>query len=411
MQHGLFRTARLALCFAPPLLVACSGASDPSSAELLIPMQPVTEAPVSGVVEVSDAPGAPSLTLDTTLTFAVGAAYPTDFLALLPAPLYASCGMLEGAVTWGEITGSTDAVVAALDGARLALTVRGPGSAQIVLRGEMVVSEATGCEVPVDVPLPFELRVATRAVIPSDARVEVPARCADAVEARVAAQSFGSPMEPFQLALLDDAGERMYLANATPEAPVDVRVRGDFSQALVDDPPATLSQLAFPATAGVVEIAPLAGTPLRVEVVDAARVTDIDVAFQLAGTAAGPIPLESGATYGADGWNRVENWIAPMVEETWVGSDALCSAPSLAWFQLRSLTPAACQTVPVPADHFGGTGGKRHLLYGDGTNTAAQLEADGTCTLTLEAPGVANGSGLERSLSASFANVALLDDL
>jgi hypothetical protein len=411
MHHGLFRTARFTLCFAPALLVACSGASDPSEVELVLPMQPVDEGPLSGVVEVSETPGAPSLTLDTALTFAVGGAYPTEFVALLPAPLYASCGMLEGAVTWDEITGSSDAVEAALDDAsRLALTVRGPGSAQIVLSGEMVVSEPFGCEVPVDVPVPFELRIATRAVIPSGARVEVPERCANAVEARVAAQPFGSRMEQFQLALLDDAGERMYVANATEGAPVDVRVRGTFSQALVDDPPATLSELAFPATPGEVEIAPLAGTPLRVEVVDAARVTDIDVTFHLAGPAAGSIPLESGASYGADGWNQVDNWIAPMVDETRVGADALCSPPALAWFQLRSLTPAACQTVPVPGDHFGGTGGKRHFLDGDGTNTAAQLEADGTCTLSLEAPGFTNGKGLARLLSASFTNVDQLDD-
>jgi hypothetical protein len=400
--------ARVSLRCAPALLVACSSASDP--VEVVLPMQPVSEGRLTGVVEVSGAAGAPTLALDTSLTFAIGPEYPSTFTASMPTQLYAPCGMLEGTSTWREISGSSDAIQATLDDtARLQLEVRGPGSADIVLAGELVLQEPTGCDLPIETPLPFELRVASRAVVPSGARVEVPSRCADAIEARVAT-SVALLGEPFELALVDDAGEPVHVDNAAPGAQMEVRVRGEFAPEVVEDPPATVAELAFPATAGVVEIAPVGGAPLSVEVIDAGRVTDIEVTFQLAGTAAGPVLLESGASYGAEGWNRTANWIAPMVDATRVGADALCSPPTTAWFVLRSLTPAACHTVPVPASHMGGSGGKRHTLIGDGTNTAAQLAIDGTCTLTLEAPGAAGGAGLVRSLSASFANVHMLDD-
>jgi hypothetical protein len=164
--------------------------------------------------------------------------------------------------------------------------------------------------------------------------------------------------------------------------------------------------MTFSSTKGPIEFVPALGAPLVIEVVDAWQISGAEIQFQLAGMASGPVLLEDGLVYGEDGWRRVANRIAPMVQNTFVGTDPLCSPPPTDRFELTSLTPEVCAVVPLPSEEIG----KKGELYGDSLGQGATLLQDGTCSLTLSLPGFAQGAGLTNSLAVTFQNTAELHD-
>lgn len=367
--------------------------------EIVIPMRPVDEGILYGVAVLDDAQAVPRARIDATLTLAVGDGYPTRFRATLPQPLYASCGMLEGELTIAALSGGTDAISAERTDTGAALTVHTVGTADLSLAAEITLTEPSGCDLPVGTPIALDVRVAVNAVQPVATAFSLPPGCDTDVPLVAPSATAG-----FRVAILDRTGTPVHVANAAPDAQVALPLLGSFAAAHGE--PASLAEWIAPSAAGEVEIVPALGDPLRLEVVDAEAITGIDVEFQLAG-AKGPVPLEPDATYGEAGWSLDNNRIAPRVHELRIGDVALCSAPDPSWFQLASLTPAICEVVT-----WGPSDAKIEAWAFDGASTgqAARLTQDGTCSLALNAPAFAPGTGLPASLSATFHNVGDLRD-
>jgi hypothetical protein len=111
------------------------------------------------------------------------------------------------------------------------------------------------------------------------------------------------------------------------------------------------------------------------------------------------------ANYDAGGWGRKRNRVEPRVMGTYVGSDPLCSAPAHAWFTFTSATPTVCPTMPVSLPAEGS-----YLFDGVSVGHGSRFDADGTCSLSVQAPDFGGGAGYAQTLTFDVVNVAALDD-
>jgi hypothetical protein len=396
--------------FALTLLAsACDGTHDgdptesppgPRVAEIVIPMQPRTEGtlPAWDLIEIVESDDGPGLRLDSRLDLAVGQGYPTRFAARFPQPMWSSCGLLEGEVSALVSSAGSDAVVAESLGDGIGLVVAAEGAADLVIRASFTLTRASACDLPVETAIPLDVHVAVRAIRPADVAFDLPYGCdGDAVRVAPSTQvsgqgTFASP-SAFRAAILDEAGERTFVANAAPEAQTTVRLRGTFEAANAS--PASLAEWIAPPWPSEVEVSADLGEPLWIDVVDAGRVTAATVGFQIPGGKL-PMTIDDGATYG--GWGTELNRILPVVSDVEADETLLCSGPSAAWFQLESATPAVCEIVQwSPVDG---------MVDGHPTGEAARLRRDGACTLTLRALEIPSAVGLPAAVSATFRDVA-----
>jgi len=368
----------------------------PSVSTLVIPMRPRTELELSTVLELVEEDGGPRLQFATRLDLARGEGYPDVLTVSLPSSWWATCGPVEGALSLASLEGSTDAVgVELADEATMVVRGHAEGAASIIGAGSITLDEEA-CAVPAGTTLPVDLSL-TIAVRPADdARIEGPHRGCDGPIAVGADPSTEGNW--FTAQLLDREGEPFQAANAEPDAQVSVELHGAFEAEHAE--PDVLARWVVPSEPGEVEIVPAFGQPRTVEVVEAEAIVAATVQFQLAGTASGPLVLESGERYGEGGWGRAANRIAPIVVDADTDRGPLCSSPATAWFQLESLTPQVCTIVELPRD----AGPDGYTFFGARTGQAARLVTAGTCTLSLDAPDVAAEAGFPLRLSAEFAD-------
>ncbi|MEM6995581.1 MAG: hypothetical protein AAF721_34035, partial [Myxococcota bacterium] len=352
----------------------------PPVPEITIPMRPRASGELYAVPTLDD-DGGPRMRLDASLTLAVADGYPAEFTAALPERWVATCGPGVGAIRLASpsITGDAVSVIQA-DPATLVLADYRPGaSTRIVADGELTLDEDS-CGYPsgTTVAVEFTLSVTTRAI--GGSRIEPP--CAEpviiATSARYGAVELGQSAW-FSAHLLDVDDEPLFVDNAEPDAQVDVHVRGalDAGHAAPDH----LGVWVAPSRAGVVEITPLGGPTLAVDVAGAERVTGATLNFQVAGVFAEPLVVQDGGDYGS--WARKANCVAAMVQSMTVDERPLCSQPDPTWFDLRSETAAQCSIVDLP--HPGALA-EDYLLFGDRIGRAARLDRDGTCALVVDAP-------------------------
>lgn len=373
----------------------------PAVTEIVIPMRPRTGG-VLGVTPVLKDIDGPRLHFDSSLTLAVGEGFEEQYTASVAPQWWGTCGSGSGEIrldsletTSGEITGTL------LDGATIELSnFAEPGVAQLVSRGEVTLDEAS-CGYPAGTVVAVNLSLSVTSKSVATTRIERP--CAGPVVIAPASTRAASLFDRwFSVSLVDEAGETFFVDNAESDAQATVRLRGQFDAAHAE--PTSLSVWIAPSTPGWVEIEPEGGEPLAVDVVDASRITDADLEFQIAGAAAGPLTVVDGQSY--TGWARAANRLAPMVMQLWVGEQALCSEPDPRWFDLQTTTPTTCSIVDLPSvDDSDG-----YQLYGNRIGQAAHLDRDGVCGLTVDAPGVDAAAQFPRTFAATFDNVESLLD-
>ncbi|MBL4689112.1 MAG: hypothetical protein JKY37_31255 [Nannocystaceae bacterium] len=377
----------------------------PPVEQIVIPMRPVESNELhGGVPAIVETAEGPRLTMDAFTTLALGDRYPSEFTATLSASRRATCGPIEGPVTLTRLTSvedgpGSDAVTVALDGsAAISFTTHSPGRHVLVGEGTVTLTE-DACGHPAGTTLPFDLGLTTVVIPANAARIKQPCSSGDSGSVEVAPSSHVSSLafsRWFSPTLVDETGESVVVDNADPDAQVTVRMYGTFDAGHAS--PASLSEWITPSRVGVVDIVPDFGEPTVVDVVELSRVTAVSIEFQLAGFAAGPLTLENGAVYGEDGWARVGNRVAPMVQELRTDQGVLCSGPSPGWFSLDTMTPDVCKIVDLGSS-LRSTG--PYLLHGDQIGHAARLEKAGVCSLAVRAPGLSASIALP-TLEATF---------
>lgn len=382
--------------------------NEPMVAEIVIPMRPRESGELYGTPQLVESADGPRMQLMAISHLALGEGYPRDFTATVPRRFFASCGIGEGSIALTQLGGDSEVVTAQL-ASPTAIELRARSAGHTILTGSGTVSlETEWCDLPAGSTLPFDLEVTLAIERAENARIEPPCPTAGTPVAPSSRASEAYNWSWFSATLVDEAGQGYLADNAEPDAQVSVTLHGSF------DPdhaaPSTLTEWITPPRPGPVEIVPAFGEPLTVEVVEPARITDIELEFQLAGTASGPTTLADDETYGAQGWGRAANRIAPMIiDALHTDPGPLCSAPSTAWFDLESLTPEICSIVDLPALEQGLADG--YTLFGDRTGQAARLEQAGTCALVLHAPMPFAEDEVLATLTADFADPTGLHEL
>lgn len=353
-----------------------------------IPMQPVTSATLTDVPTLEDG----VLTFDASLTLARGEGYPRSFTATMSSAQWAPCGMFDAEFDFGapEHFDDGSGTQISLNDDEFVVEVGEPGVTTLRSRGTATLT-TEGCDTPAGttVELEFGLTVYVRDAI--DSTLEGP--CGEQPWLLAPGASMSANDFTWIRASLRDEEGTFYANNAAQDAQVSLRLHGSFEAQHAT--PASFSSWIPPLVPGPIEVVPAFGDSAQIEVVGAEAITDVDVQFQIAGTAGGGFPIVDGESYGPGGYARSANRAIPGIGTITVGERPLCSAPSQSWFQLETRTPDVCEIVP----HEG-----EYLFSGDTPGSAGRLLRDGTCTLELSTP-----AGTHR-VSSTFSNVeALLD--
>ena len=352
-----------------------------------IPMQPVSSATLYDVPTLEDG----LLTVDTSLTLARGEGYPSSFTATLSPSQWAPCGMFDAEFDFGapEIVEDGSGTRVSLDDGTFSIERGEVGVTSLRSRGTATLT-TEGCDVAAGttVELDFALTVYVRDAL--DSTLEGPCD----VEPWLIAPGAGQSANDFswiRASLRDEQGS-FHADNAAADAQVSLQLRGSFEAQHAT--PESFESWIPPLVPGPVEVTPAFGDAVQIEVVDASAVTDVEVWFQIAGTAGGGFPIVDGESYGP-GYGRSANRAIPGVGLVMIGERPLCSAPSQSWFELETLTPDVCEVIPHEGDY---------LYNGDTPGSAGRLLRDGTCTLELSTP-----AGSHR-VSSTFSNIETLHD-
>lgn len=339
-----------------------------------------------------------------SLALAFGPGYPSKFTAQLEDSVLAACGGFPAKIELTEAISNTRAVSATVRGdASIELQLNYETETEIVAKGSITALQENFCVA--QGTHAFELRLAVKIFTPTGAEFVVPQSCRAASVKRVAPGGRMRDQDDymhyeyapmFRVLPLDASGTPVTVRNAQPGAQMAVRIEAEDS--LVSGATlASLDEFVFPNTPGRVTFTPEIGEPLVVEVVDPVQVDRIDMPFLLAGTSRVAVPIVNGEIYDTRSDFKLGDLIAPMAVGTYVGDDALCSAPAPAWFEWESETPEVCSPAPFAPNEW-----ERSTLRGMNIGRGARLLEHGTCALNLRAPALNGGAGLVESVSAEF---------
>lgn len=370
---------------------------------LTLPMIPVNEVTLYGVPQLVSEPST-RLVAEAPFALAVGEGYPSALTAALPRTYFASCGALMGRVEYERAEGGSSSITATfMDTPAVRVTATGEGGAEIVVFGtyEPGPDEPCGTALSALASVPFELRIQVFAWRPAGVQWDLPPQCGTQTPVLLATSS--TPKLAARLANID--GQPFYAQNAAPDRQLTVTLEAEGAHTwFLPSAEAGLAELRWPDVASTVSVNPTIGAPLAVTVVEASAVTAAQVEFVLGGHVGNSIPLEDGASLGADGWRRTSNRIVPIIGRTNVGANVLCSQPDPTWFELLSDTTSSCDVRPVTQGPLEGA----VILPGPHLGASSYVRADGACKLRLRASAFDGGKGFEQRLSVTLQNVSEL---
>lgn len=374
------------------------GGGDDDDNRLRIEMRPVSAIAWSGVFEADDAP---VVRASDVVTFAWGGDYPRA-LEVTVGPAYATCGPLSGTLTLDEIDSQDDALEVELTGAAsFRLAPSGEGDFEAIVRGSFVADPITGSCVGDEAPIELHVSVPVRR--PTAIRIDPPDAC-DGASFRVESEA---PLAPGLFVRLVDAdGGEFSPRNATATHPIALELVADADTELaLRAPDDGLAALVVSGAPGPVSVRALDEEQHVVELVARADIDVIDVRFSLLGNAGGPTPLESGQTYGENGWARTTSSIGIASSGMTVDGAQICTAPSGAGFVLESDTPANC----IVFDALGhGVGPYGEQVFDLAVPLSADVMASGTCVLQLDGPEYDGGAGFSAELDVEILNAESL---
>jgi len=398
--------------------------------QVTVPMVPVTESgwtylisdePLAenGVMRVSD-------TLDVVL--ALGEGYPTHFELELRQPYDVVCG--------GSFAGDPiDATVNVVEGETTpVLSVTQASNARI--RMDVLEAGEGFFDVSVALPVPMNennpacverfagidrldmtLRVNVSVRPVADVQVRHTGSCASRLTVFLA----GTSLVGFETLIFDDRGESFVPSNASHLYPgtVHVAMMEEGTLTMVDSERLGLGAVRVD-QAGEVSIRGLMGEQAssfayRVDVVEVTQLESVEVDFEWVGLGYSSTLLSPDETHGVEGAAGLSNRVLPQLRS---GSARalgflVCSdigevaGVTASFFEMVSLTPETCQadnaSTFVYSDKLTST---THSLVG----RSAEIIADGRCDLRLEAPDLNLGQGISAAVSATFVNVAEMED-
>lgn len=346
-----------------------------------------------------DAGDTPVMDADERVTLALGAGYPLAVERELTGVYAGRCEGPEGRIEITSVSGGGDALSIRRTSAS-SYEIRSNGDesdATMHVRGTFVADtrfEDDGCWREMDgrTELDFVLELTVRSRAVHGVELEPLGPC----ERNVFFSE--STLGSIRYFPLDSGGARFSPTNASPERPVDLELRARDGSELRVGAEGDLPSVRLPASETVVEVAAPAGPSIELQVVDSARVTELEYDVALLGASE---PVESGGTIDAAellAFNRVT--VHARGPQT-VDGQPVCSALPSTIFTLTSATPATCRVRDRSAD--AGVIGWFGVAIG-----AAELLSDGECRLRWTAPTLDRGRGLSVELSATFLHVDAL---
>lgn len=365
-------------------LAACGTAGSGETLEM--PVLGVTELSTWGPGEVVSGSDGAVIESENHLTFGMGEGYPTEMRVDLLRFSVGGCSIDELTWTADQVQSSDEGVVRAeVDGDLMRLRTVGAGLASVVLTGTF--EDAQGClgEGPAELParLTYEVEVV------QDPAGRLYGSCVEEGSFDVVA---GASTDGIGVMAVDALGEQIVLNNAERfrQVPVTLFLDGPSAtppEGTLDD--FALFQLAF---AGEGEVAvEISGQDAgRIGVVPPSDIDAIDLMFMLVyATGTSHVELEDGRTYN---WSDVVGGrqIVPYVGRPMIEGGAVCSIPQRDWFEVGSVPELPTQDFYT-----------RELGYPMNAGVALEF-GTGALELTLEAPELAGGKGIEHTVHVTF---------
>jgi hypothetical protein len=372
--------------------------------ELRIGVVPRTGETWLPVFAVDDDAAELRLTATTPLSLALGEAYPSTFTVQLDEIYLGTCGMLAGSFAIETLTAAPGVQMTRRDDASFVVEIADEAIGDARVQGALHFDDPTGCdELLGAASVPFELQVPTRVARPAGVSVGPPAGCADASTLRIESGARFprgySELVPYPV---DAAGEELYPSNATQMRSVEVVVRAASSTTIGLDVEADgLASLFVSGPPGDVTIAWEDQELLTFEMVATETIDAMELGFALLGFGGGGLALESGGSYGEQGFARTSSSIGVTVEGLLVDGDPVCTLPRPDAFELISHTPEIC-----PA--FAELGHGDYPYDGAPVPVSADMLRSGECRLDVLAPGFDGGNGLDAELTVAIDNTESL---
>lgn len=383
--------------------------------QLHIPLEPLTHATLMPIAQDVEEQGDRARVIfhDQNVELALGDGYPSSVTVELD-PLYMhNCGPLDGAVEITRVQGSSDSVeVDGIDATSMLLKSGEPGSATLRVEGEFRPSDeqrerrcwsTSGDYSAIDFEV--DLIVRTRTVV--DIELAGPRLCDYAATPTYLT---GASLEDMSIRAVDADSEPFYPSNATTQRPASVTVTSrSGADVTVSEDDAGVASLQPLTGEDTLEVAFADGAPHPIEILDPARITSIDMGFDLPSLSSRRIPLETGETYGVEGFTGIGDRIMPSLNlPAYVDNVPVCSVPPVDLFELTSSTPGTCTVEKRAFDDYDF---KSVIISGTPIDQAATLLNDGDCALHLAAPALDGGQGLSANIEATFVNVSTLTSM
>lgn len=397
---------------APQSGAPVSGASQ-GNGELHLPLEPVTHVtrmPISREVLGDQGGRARAIFYEQHVELALGDGYPTSVTVELD-PLYVpSCGPLDGDLEIKTISGGGETVtVGEFDATSMFLVSGEPGAATLRVEGEFRPADqqierpcwsASGDYTAIDFEL--DVLVHTRRVV--DIELAGPLLCDSTA---TPAYFTGASLEDLSIRAVDANSEPFYPSNASSHRPASIRVTSSSGAGLaLSEEGGGLTSLQPLTIEDTLEVALVDGAPHPIEILEPKRITSIDMSFDLPSLSSRRIPLETGETYGDDGFAGIGDRIMPSLNlPAYVDDVPVCSKPPIELFELTSSTPMVCTVEKRSFDDYDF---KSVGISGTPIDQAARLRGDGMCALRLAAPTLDEGQGLSAEIEATFVNVSTL---
>lgn len=426
---GLLTTSLLATSLlAMGLLAGCVDQSDGSGGEartegareLSIPLEPETQPSLNLLTIdeiVDEGGGRATMKLRTQFApMALGEEYPSSVdVALGGFYELGSCSDLDGEVEITEVTGGGDMIEASRNDAQsVRLQSQGRGAALVQVTGRFRPSDeqmSSQCWSTYEEfsEFYFELDVEVSARAVEGVQINWPLHCEDSSTPLFFT---GDPVSDgavsgVTIQAVDADGEAFWPINASTRRPVSLTLTAPQGAHLsLSEENGGLASVTLPDIEGVVEITPDRGSSHQLEVVEPSQVTSVQMNFELPGLSSRLIKLQSGQTYGEDEFGGIGDRIIPsLTGPAFIGDRQICSPVPTELFDLTSTTPQVCTIEERELKDYDF---KFVSISGASIGKSAKLLTDGVCKLSMQAPALNDGEGLDAELEATFVNIDTL---
>ncbi|WP_437762215.1 hypothetical protein WME77_29510 [Sorangium sp. So ce764] len=368
----------------------CPGPVEPDTSEVAALSLPArTVSTVTGAYYASNQRSTRTrVVVEGQAALAIGPDYPSSVTMALDSVIdpRCCCSPIPGAITIDQIGAIQGAIDVEQTGpTTFSVRVSEEGTSTFEVSGVIAVPEGglDACSAYDDTrELPVTLLMTVRAARPRW-QIQTPAECG----ASAVIQS-NRPL-PITTAAFDAAGVRFSPQNVKHPA-VDVVGTGVGLRVREGGAP---SDIVATGDGSVVITAADGGASREVSVIPAARIDAMDVVFALPGVAGSVRTLVDGGTF--DGFHRTGNRVVAVISGLASGGVPLCSEARTEDFEVTSSTPEACavdgrfcESTEVPP--------------GDMLTRSAEVIADGTCAVRVDAPAFAGGAGLDAEISVTL---------